>query len=479
MKKLTRRIFCMSGFCGLALAASTLSWMPAAAEEVQKPDQFVIIDLEALRPLSDWVFEEESTETGEAEKEKVEKAIPVLNLWEKDLSIYSTEKEASEEDLEETTFEEKASSEAEKIPVCYDITRIYAEEPIIAQLLSKYYKDGYCSVGMYEIISGEELMNQEDRYDLNLWVTDHCQVKRFYAEDGILKEEDLKPYMLEGENAPKVSLLSDTDHWMVFFLGAADAESSDHTDEESSATQSLEGNIDLGTEEPKDTDTKAPTDGTTKAPETTKPTEKPTGQPETKPSETAKPTQKPTTPPETKAPETKPTEPPATEHTHNWQPVTKTVHHDATYKMVWVEDRAAYDEQVLVSEAWDESVLVSEAWDENVLVSEAWDEPVYEWFDICNACGHVFQAGEDINEHMAAGCWSSWHAELIQVGSVHHEAVYQTVHHDPVYSTVHHDPVYNTVHHDAEGHNESVVDQPAWDETVTTGYKCPECGAVK
>ena len=80
---------------------------------------------------------------------------------------------------------------------------------------------------------------------------------------------------------------------------------------------------------------------------------------------------------------------------------------------------------------------------------------------------------------MEAGCWSSWNSEPRQVGTTHHDAVYQTVHHDAVYQTVHHDAETTTVHHKATGHNEQVVDQAAWDETVTTGYKCSSCGAVQ
>ena len=43
-------------------------------------------------------------------------------------------------------------------------------------------------------------------------------------------------------------------------------------------------------------------------------------------------------------------------------------------KELWIVDKEAWDEQVLVKEAWDEQVLVKEAWDEQVLVKEAWDE---------------------------------------------------------------------------------------------------------
>ena len=80
---------------------------------------------------------------------------------------------------------------------------------------------------------------------------------------------------------------------------------------------------------------------------------------------------------------------------------------------------------------------------------------------------------------MGAGCWSSWHAEWIQVGTTHHDAVYQTVHHDATYQTVHHEAETTVVHHDATGHNEQAVDQAAWDETVITGYTCSGCGAAK
>ena len=160
--------------------------------------------------------------------------------------------------------------------------------------------------------------------------------------------------------------------------------------------------------------------------------------------------------------------------------MTSVVHHDATYKTVWVQDSAAWDETVITKAAWDEQVLVQNAYDENVMISDAYDEPVYDWVDICNECGHKFlDPSDDIDVHMGAGCWSSWHAEWIQVGTTHHDAVYQTIHHDAVYQTVHHDAETTVVHHDATGHNEQVVDQAAWDETVITGYTCSGCGAAK
>ena len=44
-------------------------------------------------------------------------------------------------------------------------------------------------------------------------------------------------------------------------------------------------------------------------------------------------------------------------------------------KEVWIVDKPAWDEQVLVKEAWDE--LIKEAWDEQVLVKEAYDETIH------------------------------------------------------------------------------------------------------
>ena len=270
----------------------------------------------------------------------------------------------------------------------------------------------------------------------------------------------------EYNRLPLVSYQSETNHWLVFYLGAkqtneavSDSDTEDAVRETESAAESLEGKSKPDSEE------------NTKAPET-----KP-AIPTTVAPTTSTPTKSPSTTAPTKAPETQPQ---TTAHTHAWVPVTKVVHHDATYKTVWVQDSAAWDETVITKAAWDEQVLVQDAYDENVMISDAYDEPVYAWVEVCNACGHKFlDPNEDINEHMAAGCWSSWHGEWMQVGTTHHDAVYQTVHHEATYQTVHHEAETTIVHHDATGHNEQTVDQAAWDETVITGYTCSVCGAAK
>ena len=56
-------------------------------------------------------------------------------------------------------------------------------------------------------------------------------------------------------------------------------------------------------------------------------------------------------------------------------------------KEVWIVDKPAWDEQVLIKDAWDEQVLVKDAWDEQVLVKDAWDEIVHhpeEGHWVCN-----------------------------------------------------------------------------------------------
>lgn len=314
----------------------------------------------------------------------------------------------------------------------YTVNGIYSDEPVIAQFLALNESlADYEAAGIYEIIydvpaNADETDTADspdvNEYHLELAMKENSTVFHYGIVEGELVKTPLQASF--GEYAqPTCGLYSDTNHWLVIHLKAS--ETAD-TENES------------GEEKPADEAVQTTSAASESTPETTGvPTTK---APETKPAPTTTPT---------KAPET--TAPTTTAHTHTWVPVTNTVHHDATYKEVWVQDSAA----------WDETVVTKDAWDENVLVQDAYDEPVYEWVGVCNSCGHRFQPGEDVNEHMAAGCWSSWHDEWTQTGSVHHDAV------------------YNTVHHEATGHNEQVVDQEAWDETVTTGYKCSGCGATK
>lgn len=379
----------------------------------------------------------------------------------------------------------------------YAVSDIHAGEPMISYLLDQYAGyDTYSAVEFCEVASLQQA-DESGMYRLLLHQEEGADVVHYSMADGTLQKVAVDSFVNE-YGAPAVSLDANTNHWLIVHLtpevstpneSSAAVENQEETDE--AASRSLEGKVDEDTSETTSQDvvkadptkpskpsekssSESATKPTTKAPETTKPASTKPAQ-TTKASETAAtvaPTAATTAPPNTSP------APTTTAHTHNWVAVTKIVHHDAVTSQVWKEDSAA----------WDETVVTKAAWDEQVLVTAAWDEPVYEWVAICNRCGHRFIEGEDVSVHMEAGCWSSWHHEQIQTSTLHHDAVYSTVHHDAETTTVHHDAVYTTIHHDAEttvvhheatGHYETVVTQAAWDETVTTGYKCSGCGATK
>lgn len=119
-------------------------------------------------------------------------------------------------------------------------------------------------------------------------------------------------------------------------------------------------------------------------------------------------------------------------HTHNWVPITSVVHHD----------EQGHNEKILVSEAWTEEI------------------PIYgdKEVAICNGCGADITNNptEHNMNHMLNGEKGGWHTEWkqVQVGT-------------------------NKINHDAVYEDKWVVDKAAWDETVTTGYKCSSCGATK
>lgn len=427
----------------VSLTASA-AWTIFAEEKSEAIDQYIIVELETLTVSN--VDEEEKESSLEAE-----------------LSTEEMVEAESESDVVLFSLQDSLDSEE------YSVTGISVDEPIIARLLAQTadYQD-YDTIALYDITSYQQ--TTDEPYDFNLQIPKDADITLYQTVDGQLQESTLDVMCTEDEynRLPLVSYQSETNHWLVFYLGAkqTDEETSDSdtetaAQETESVAESLEGKTESEMEEKENTkapDTK-PAIPTTVAPTTSTPT--------TSPSTTAP----------IKAPETQPQ---TTAHTHAWIPVTSVVHHDATYKTVWVQDLAAWDETVITKAAWDEQVLVQDAWDEQVMVQDAYDEPVYDWVDICNTCGHKFLDMSDyITDHMAAGCWSSWHAEWMQVETTHHDAVYQTVHHDATYQTVHHEAETTIVHHDATGHNEQAVDQAAWDETVITGYTCSGCGAVK
>ena len=427
----------------LAVSLTASASLTITAEEKSEAiDRYIIVELETLTaPNVDAEEMELSSESEQSTEETVE----------------------VESEPEVVLFSLQDSLDSEE----YIVTGISVDEPIIAQLLEQTADyQNYDTIALYDITSYQQ--TTDESYDFNLQIPEDADITLYQTVDGQLQESTLDVMCTEDEynRLPLVSYQSETNHWLVFYLGAkqtneavSDSDTEDAVRETESAAESLEGKSKPDSEENTKAPETKPAIPTTVAPTTSTPT-----------------TSLSTTAP-TKVPETQPQ---TTAHTHAWVPVTSVVHHDATYKTVWVQDFAAWDETVITKAAWDEQVLVQDAYDENVMISDAYDEPVYAWVGVCNECGHKFlDPNEDIGDHMEAGCWSSWHDEWMQVGTTHHDAVYQTVHHDAIYQTVHHEAETTVVHHDATGHNEQAVDQAAWDETVITGYTCSGCGATK
>lgn len=364
----------------------------------------------------------------------------------------------------------------------YAVSDICAGEPMISYLLDQYAGyDTYSAVEFCEAASLQQA-DESGMYRLLLQQEEGADVVHYSMSDGTLQKTAVDSFVNEyGDSA--VSLDANTNHWLIVHLtpevstpneSSAAGENQEETDE--AASQSLEGKVDEDTSETTSQDV-AKADPT----KPSKPSEKSSSESATKPT---RPTTKAPETAATVAPTAATTAPTTTAHTHNWVAVTKTVHHDAVTSQVWKEDSAAWDETVVTKAAWDEQVLSQEAYDEQVLVSEAYDEPVYGWSAVCNVCGYHFPldaTSDDIGYHEVVdpGCGGGWHDILVQTGTTHHDAVYSTVHHDAVYTTVHHDAETTVVHHEATGHYETVVTQAAWDETVTTGYKCSGCGATK
>ena len=208
------------------------------------------------------------------------------------------------------------------------------DEPILAQLLAqKESLSGYDAAGIYEVFGNTK--EDLESYNLNLVLSDDATLFHYSILDGSLEKAPTVA-RFEKDQEKKISVVSESNHWMVVHLRAEESQTEEAETEMTSAEESAsEESVEATT---------AVKAATTASEETTK-------SPETKPASTTAPS---TTAPSTTAPTTTVT--PTTAHTHAWVPVTNTVHHDATYKDAWVQDAAAWDENVLISDAWDETV---------------------------------------------------------------------------------------------------------------------------
>lgn len=118
-------------------------------------------------------------------------------------------------------------------------------------------------------------------------------------------------------------------------------------------------------------------------------------------------------------------------HQHNWVAQTKTVHHDAQYKTVH----------------------------HDAVTHQVWHDAVTEEHYICNQCGADITSdpwGHINNSLMNGGNCGSYHSTYVTVKQRYYETVT-----------------------DQAAYDEQVQVRDAWDETVTTGYKCSSCGATK
>lgn len=113
-------------------------------------------------------------------------------------------------------------------------------------------------------------------------------------------------------------------------------------------------------------------------------------------------------------------------HQHNWVAQTKTVHHDAQYKTVH----------------------------HDAVTHQVWHDAVTEEHYICNQCGADITS--DPWGHLDAYDHGGYHSSYVTVKQGYYETVT-----------------------DQAAYDEQVQVRDAWDETVTTGYKCSSCGATK
>ena len=418
---------------------------------MQPVDQYWIIDLEEI----EWGIPEASSasETSESEEE--------TDVSEPAQAAY----------LNETGLFESENQQDMIYARDYAVKGVRMDEAIISYLLDGC--EAYADYGAIDICEVTYLQPEDENglFKLFLQKEDGASVIHYSLDaEGLLQKTIENTDFVSADGSD-----SKTNHWLIVHLTPEVAETPDASqtsaEGDQTASESLEGKVDS---EPETDPTKASQDvakasESVKAPSSayavststagtkaleTKPASKPTTAPTTSAPTTAAPTKAPETTAPTKAPET--TAPTTTAHTHNWVAVTATVHHDATYKDVWVQDSAA--------------------WDETIVTKEAWDEPVYQEVIKCNVCGFIYPSDDTFSDVYAEhafvnpGDGGGYYSTTIQTGTVHHDA--ET-------TVVHHDAEYTTVHHDATGHNEKVVDQAAWDETVTTGYKCSGCGVTK
>lgn len=156
---------------------------------------------------------------------------------------------------------------------------------------------------------------------------------------------------------------------------------------------------------------------------------------------TEKPSQKPTE---------KPTEVPKTEHQHDWENITNTIHHSAETENVWVVDQPAQVKEFKIHYYQCASCLSKWEYDSGI-DNESKETAIYTLTQ-----EHLVQCKENYKKKMA----SDWVLP-------------------PIYPRI--DEWYETYTQDVpeEGHYENRVVKEAYDETKVTGKRCKDCGVTE
>lgn len=161
---------------------------------------------------------------------------------------------------------------------------------------------------------------------------------------------------------------------------------------------------------------------------------------------------------ETKAPTIKATEKPTevsteapkTEHQHDWENITNTIHHSAETESVWVVDQPAQVKEFKIHYYQCASCLSKWEYDSGI-DNESKETAIYTLTQ-----EHLVQCKENYKKKMA----SDWVLP-------------------PIYPRI--DEWYETYTQDVpeEGHYENRVVKEAYDETKVTGKRCKDCGVTE
>lgn len=227
-------------------------------------------------------------------------------------------------------------------------------------------------------------------------------------------------------------------------------------------------------------------------PEQAQPQTEPQTQPQT-PEPTKPSVQEPQTPeptqPSVPEPET------TTAHQHSWNPVYRTVHHDAVTHVVH-HDAVTH---TVHHDAVTHVVHHDAVYDTKTIEEPVYEDmPIYEtvYYKYCTGCGRKWYDMDAFAREFADHsidwetgevlCWGNEAGdydynivgyESVQTGTT--TRTEQVLVSDAYDDTVTDSPAYDETVTDSPAYDETVTDSPAYDEQVLDHYECSVCGAVK